>query len=204
MKKLYTLLSLTVLAFSANAATNWPVVVGMNCSFSAANTYCPTATSCTVGDTVTFVLGAGVHTATSTSVPSGAAPINSGTMSSPGAMYTYVVTKAGTYNFQCTIHGSSMSGTINAVASNVTEASVDLATIAFPNPFRNSITFKYNSITSIDIMNVVGEKVKHIELSPVETQTVVEFEGIPAGVYFYRTYNKEGVIVETKKIVKSK
>jgi hypothetical protein len=125
-------------------------------------------------------------------------------MSTPGAQYVYVITQPGTYLFQCTIHGSSMNGTINAVAANVQEASVDLATIAFPNPFRNSITFKYNSISSIDIINVVGEKVKHIELSPVETKTEIDFEGIPAGVYFYRTYNKEGVIVETKKIVKTK
>ena len=204
MKKLYTILSLAVVAFTANAA-NHIVAIGLNCSTGApANVFCPAATTAVVGDSVTFILGSPTHNVTSTSVPGGAATISSGTMSTPGQQYVYVITVAGSYSYMCTIHGASMSGTINATASGIIDPIADIATTAYPSPFKDKFTVKYgNQITSMKIFNVIGEEVKSIELASGTSKTEVDFEGIPAGIYFIRTYN-DATIVETKKIVKAK
>lgn len=201
MKKLYAIITLVALAFTANAANHY-VFVGVDGTGTPNNVYTPASTNAVVGDSVYFILGSGVHTVNSTSVPSGAAAINSGTMSTFGQMYGYLVTHAGTYPFQCNFHAG-MAGTINAVSSGINEPTPSMMTTAYPNPFTGKITIKYHNIQSIEVINVIGEKVRKIDLSATETKAEIDFESLPSGVYFYRTYN-EGAIVETKKIVKAK
>jgi hypothetical protein len=50
---------------------------------------------------------------------------------------------------------------------------------------------------------MLGEQVKNLEITTQEGKLDVYFDTLPAGVYFYRTY-KEGMVVETRKIVKAK
>ncbi len=206
MKKIYSLICASVLTlFSINAsAATVNVGVGVNASLAPANTFNPSAVTCNVGDTIRFVLAAGVHTATSTSVPGGAAPISSGTMSTVGQVYKYGVTVAGAYAYICSIHGAGMAGTINAAGTaGVVTPTVDLITTAYPNPFKDKLTLKYNAIESIDLFNIVGEKVKTVELPSAENKIEIDLSDLIAGVYFIRTY-REGIVVETKKIVKAK
>ena len=68
-----------------------------------------------IGDTMKFVWLSGNHTTTSTSVPTGAStwnnPLNSGSTS-----FIYIITKSGTYNYQCNFHyamGMTGSFTVN-------------------------------------------------------------------------------------------
>ncbi|MGZ4033801.1 MAG: T9SS type A sorting domain-containing protein [Bacteroidia bacterium] len=206
MKKIYkliTLFSFALFAVNANAATI-PVAVGVDGSGNPATMFTPSAITCNVGDVVEFVLGNGTHNVTSTSVPGGAAAMSSGTMSTLGQMYNYTVTVAGAYAFHCTFHAG-MNGTINAsTAAGIAEVSVDLLTSVYPNPFNDRITLKYGSqIGSIRIFNVLGEQVKLADLSATEDQKEIDFEGMPSGIYFIRTYKGETVI-ETKKVVKVK
>ena len=203
MKKLYSLICASALTLTSFAA-NHIVAIGFTCGGAPSNVYCPAATSAVVGDSVTFVLGSGTHNVTSTSVPGGAATMSSGTMSTPGQQYVYVITVAGMYSFMCSIHGASMSGTINASAAGINDPAVDLSTSVFPNPFKDKITVKYGSqINKVKIFNVIGEEVKSIELPASPSKVEVDFEGIPCGIYFIRTYN-DATVVETKKIVKAK
>jgi plastocyanin len=200
MKKLYSFVfasALALMSFNANA-TMITVQVGAG-----GNTFTPSTFTAVVGDVVRFTLAGGVHDVTGLSVPSGAAAIMSGTMTSVGQNYDYTVTVAGNYGYYCSIHGTSMIGGFSASATNITEANVDLSTTAYPNPFMDKVNFKFNGVSSIEIVNMVGAKVKTVNMTSVEGKVEVDFEGIPAGVYFFRTY-KDGVIVETKKIVKSK
>lgn len=205
MKKIYKLIALFTFALfvgTANAATV-AVAVGVDASGSPANVFTPSAITCAVGDIVQFILASGTHNVTSTSVPSGAAAMSSGTLSTPGQMYNYTVTVAGAYAFHCTFH-SGMNGTINASAVGIAEPTIDLLVSTYPNPFNDKITLKYGKqIQSVKFFNVVGEEVKSIDLAPTEDKKEIEFEGIPSGIYFMRTY-REGAIVETKKIVKAK
>lgn len=206
MKKIYSLIyacSLTLISLNTNAATI-TVAVGVNASFSPASVFTPSVASAVIGDTIQFILAAGTHNVTSTSVPGGAAAMSSGTMSTLGQIYKYGITVAGTYSYMCSIHGATMSGTINATAAaGITTNVVDLTTSAYPNPFKDKLTLKYNSIESIELFNIVGDKVKTFELPSTETKTEIDLSDLSAGVYFIRTY-KEGTVVETKKIVKSK
>ncbi len=205
MKKIYSLIfasSLILLSLNSKAATI-TVGVGVDATFSPANQFTPAAVTAVIGDVVQFILGNGIHNVTSTSVPGGAAAMSSGTMSTLGQMYTYNVTVAGTYLYSCTFHPG-MSGTINATAaSGISTPAVDLLTSAYPNPFKDKLTFKYNAIESIDLINILGEKVKHYELPSNETKTEIDLSDLNSGVYFIRTYN-QGQVIETKKIVKTK
>ncbi|MDQ3046435.1 MAG: T9SS type A sorting domain-containing protein [Bacteroidota bacterium] len=204
MKKLYTLICASVFtAFSVSAATV-NVAVGVNSSGAAANEFTPAAVAAVVGDVITFthVSTSGVpHNVTSTAVPGGAAAMNSGTMSF-GQQYMYTVTVAGTYAYTCTFHAG-MNGTVNVTTVGIVEPNVDFSTNAYPNPFKDKITVKFNGVESLEVFNIVGDKVRTIELTGTDNKMEIDFSALPSGVYFYRTY-KEGNIVETKRIVKTK
>ncbi len=79
------------------------------------NFFSPASMSVNVGDVIQWNWSAGFHTTTSTSVPAGANtwdnPINSGSTT-----FSYTVTTAGTYNYFCSVHGVSMSGSFTATA----------------------------------------------------------------------------------------
>ncbi|MCW3086434.1 MAG: copper binding protein plastocyanin [Bacteroidetes bacterium] len=199
MKKLYSILfasAFSLFTISANATTI-PVAIS-NFNFS------PSSFTANIGDVIQFTLVSGTHTATSTSVPSGAATFASPTMSTVGQSFSYTVTTAGSYAFHCAIHPTTMSGTFTvAVASGIAEPNVDLSTKVYPSPFKDKVSIKSNGIELIEFFNIVGEKVKSIPVPTVESKIDVDFDDMPAGVYFFRTY-KDGVVVETRKIVKAK
>lgn len=203
MKKLYTFSLAVAFLISLNAkATMYYVAVGSNSGGTPANQFTPNVTNALVGDTVTFVLAFGTHNVTSTSVPAGAAAMSSGTLSTMGQQYVYPITQPGTYNYQCTFH-SGMTGVINATVTNVAEQSIRFNTSAYPNPFENKLSFSYSGVESVAFYNVVGDLVKKIDFNSAEGKVDVDFEGMPAGMYFYRTF-KNDKVVETKKIIKSK
>lgn len=197
MKKLYSLIIASAITISASAV-NIPVSVA-NFSFT------PQTFTAVVGDVIVFTLVSGSHNVTSPTggVPAGAAPMFSGPMTTPGQTYSYPVTVAGNYGYQCTNHPTTMIGGFTASATGVADPSVSFVTSVYPSPFRDKVTVKYNGIESIEFVNIVGEKVKQVEIETMEGKVDVDLETLPSGIYFYRTY-KEGVIVETRKIVKAK
>ncbi len=208
MKKLYTIIcasALTLLSVDANATTI-VVGVGLNASGTAANSFTPSTVSAVVGDVIQFTWTyPNPHNVTSTSVPAGAATFASGTLSTSGAMFSYTITVAGTYNYQCTLH-SGMTGTINVTGGSgagITDPTQSLATTAYPTPFSSNITFQYNGVDKISVFNVVGEQIKSVETGGNFGTIEMNFDEMAAGIYFYRTY-KDGAIFETRKIVKSK
>jgi plastocyanin len=205
MKKIYSLIcasALTFLSINANAVTH-NVTVG---SSAGALSFFPNSFTANVGDVVlwTWSTGGISHNVTSVSVPAGALTFASPTQVT--GTFSYTITTAGTYGYECSIHiGSGMAGgfTVSA-AAGIIEPTENFLTTAYPNPFENNlITVKYNNIQLIEVFNVVGENIKTLKLSPNDTQVQIDFTGLPSGMYFYRTYN-EGVVVETKKIVKAK
>ncbi len=193
MKKIYTLLAFTMLGVSLNAAT-------INVSIT--NTaFTPSAFSANVGDVVVWTWDGGFHSVTGLSIPGGATTLESGQKSS--GTYSYTITVAGTYGYWCSIHTSSMVAGFSVTATGISEPTTNLITSAYPNPFKDKLTFKFAGIESIQVFNIIGEKVKALELSATESKVEVDFANLPSGIYFYRTY-KDGIIVETKKIVKTK
>jgi plastocyanin len=198
MKKLYTLITttaLTLIGLSANAVT-------INVSITNFQ-FTPSDFTAEVGDVVKWTDNQGTHGIEWLSVPGGAVANNSSTMTA-GSTFSYTITTAGRYDYDCLIHGSSMLGGFTVTSTGIAEPVVNLITTAYPNPFKDKFTLKYGkAVQSVKIYNVVGEQIKSIELSALEEKVDVDFEGVPAGIYFIRTYN-DRTIVETKKIVKAK
>lgn len=80
--------------------------------------FTPSTLNCVVGDTIVWQWVSGFHPVVSTSVPSGAAAVNSGEMNSGNTSYQYIIQIPGTYNISCTYHESSdgMVGTLFALS----------------------------------------------------------------------------------------
>ena len=201
MKKIYSLIFIPILVLSINAnATTWTVTVSNN-AFTPQN-----LPNVVVGDDITWVKSGSASSHTTTGpigfIPTAAAPWDSNTFP-----FTYNVTAAGNYIYGCTVHGiGNMGGGFVVVLAGIIEPNVNLLTSVFPNPFNDKITFKYNGVNgikSVEVFNMIGDKVKAMELLANETKTEIDFAGFPAGIYFFRTYNTEGTIVETRKIVKA-
>jgi plastocyanin len=205
MKKLYSLIIVSAFFLQTVNAATINVSIGPSGTF----TFSPSTFAAVVGDQIIWTLSSGTHTVNSVagSIPGGAAAINSGTLSTGGATYSYTITVAGTYAYQCNFHGSlappsGMIGGFNATVTAIIEPATNLLTSVYPNPFNDKVTIKYNGIESVEVFNVIGDKVKALDLSASENKTEIDFAGFPAGIYFYRTY-KEGTLVETRKIVKA-
>jgi plastocyanin len=201
MKKLYTFIIASSLSVASLSAATVQVAVGTD-GTGVANQFFPSAVTANVGDVIQFILASGTHNVTSVTVPATAAAMSSGNMSTPGQMYNYTVTVAGTYSYRCTLHAG-MNGTVTASAVGIADPSIDLLTQVYPNPFRDKITVKYSGIEKVEFYNVVGEKVKSVEMDQIEGKIEVDMETLPSGIYFFRSY-KDGDIVGTRKIVKAK
>jgi plastocyanin len=117
MKKTLLFLGLALLCISTCFAKIHKIQVS-NFQFT------PSALTARVGDTIMWVWKNGTHTTTSLTIPMGAAPWNSN-MNSTTKRFSYVVTVVGTYNFDCTIHPTLMTGTIT-VKRKTTAALGDL------------------------------------------------------------------------------
>lgn len=202
MKKIYSAILFTAFAFTSftsNAATV-NIVVGFD-GTGIANAFFPTNATANVGDVIMFSAAAGGHNSTSGVIPGGAASF-AHSYAAFGDNFSYTVTVAGVYNYSCTLH-TGMVGTITVSATGIATPAVDLLTNVYPNPFKDKVTLKYNEVEAIDLYNIVGEKVKAFELPSNQSKIEVDLSDLNTGVYFIRTY-KEGTIVETKKIIKTK
>jgi plastocyanin len=194
MKKIYTLIAAIVISLGAQAALHTVQVA--NFSFSPANI------TAVCGDSILWVWASGSHTTTSTSVPSCAtswsAPINS---SIPA--YGIVIACAGTYSYTCSFHPS-MLGTITATCSvGIDEPQQNISTLVYPNPFNSQITLVNHHADAVRITDVTGQVVKAIALNTSGDKSEINLDALEPGMYFLTTLS-EGVIRETKKIMKTK
>ncbi|MBC7389085.1 MAG: DUF3494 domain-containing protein [Opitutaceae bacterium] len=88
------------------------------------------------------------------------------------------------------------------ITSNETENSLKTVSLA-PNPFSNSVTVSYNSLSllnngTITIYNVAGEEMMRTSLS--NQATIIETSSLPDGIYVYKI-SSDGQTVQTGRIV---
>ncbi len=110
MKKIYLLLAALLFLKTSFASTH--IIQVSNNQFS------PATVNAIVGDVIEWDWIEGFHTTTSLTIPSGAATWDQQLNDGGVTTFTYTVTKAGTYNYQCNFHASlGMVGTINVTGA---------------------------------------------------------------------------------------
>lgn len=197
MKKLYLLFAFLLFA-SFSKATKHAISV-LSATFS------PAAVSAVCNDTIIWTLAnlTQTHTTTSVSVPAGAAGWGAN-LSSAATTYSLVLTVPGTYSYVCTFHVTmGMAGSITVTCpSGVAPISNYYISSAYPVPFSSNLTIEFTEADLITIYNAVGDKIRTITLQHGQTKTEINSAELRNGIYFYCIV-KEGVVVETRKIVKN-
>jgi len=159
------------------------------------NMYTPSTLSVTVGDTIRWIWNSGFHSVTSSTVPAGVNAFASPSQST--GFYDYVVATAGSYTYECAVHGASMAGSFTASAaaaiSDLNASAISLR--SFPNPASEAIVVEFNLPTAqairVDATDLAG---RTIELSSaafyqagrVRMLLPLASRGIAPGIYTVR------------------
>src|SRR6187402_1490359 len=145
MKKINQWLSLAILLFAGNAfAATHTIQVGVSNN----NTFTPNSiTTVVVGDIIQWVWVSGSHTTFSVNIPAGATSWNN-SINSGATTFNYTVTQPGTYSYQCSPHGPSMSGSFTVTGTTPVLDKTSQVYSSFeisPNPTADLLTFKFNA-----------------------------------------------------------
>lgn len=199
MKFLFTLASLLTLIAPATATIR--IVTCQNNP----THFLPVTANAVCGDTIRWTWVAGNHVVgpqSASNIPSGAAMFNA-PIDVSHTSFQYVVTVAGTYNYQChpaTPHGEP-GYIVVTCGTGISSLTVNALSSAYPNPSRDKFTIETAEADMISVYNLLGERISSVSFTNGQTKTQVDVDGFSPGIYFYSLL-KEGVIVETRKFVK--
>jgi len=193
MKKIYTIISLLLIVFSA-AASQITIAVS-NSQFT------PSVVTAACGDTIIWAWASGNHTTTSTSVPGCATSWNAN-INSTNLTYSITIPCAGTYSYECTPHGFTGTITVPPCTNGIASIDNSFSSSVSPNPFSSKFTIEFSNADMISLYNVVGEKIKSIALQHGQTKAEINTTDLKEGIYFYCIL-REGIIMETRKVVKN-
>lgn len=146
-----------------------------------------------VGDTIRWVWINGVHTTTSTTIPTGAIPWDA-PITSATPFYEYRVAVAGVYNYLCTPHSSSQLGSFTATAPSatlsVTPANQNVSSTAGNTSFNVSSNSNWTATSNANWCTVTpsgsgnGSLIATYQSNPLITQRIatitISVTGLPA------------------------
>jgi len=179
----------------------------------ATKTFRPSTLNVKVGDTIFWSGYFGpadpYHRLQSETIPPGAAAFGP---VSTGMTFTYVVTVAGVYNYQCLNHCcgvlGNMMGNFTAVAADVPSAPTSIISLGanFPNPSGNSTVFTYAlaspaqvNLTLFDLNGKVLKQLVNEYQNSGSYEVAFDASALPNGSYTYQL--QAGGAVLTKKMV---
>ena len=130
-------------------------------------------------------------------------------MTSSTSTFQYVITTAGTYTYDCTIHPSVMTGTITVTAGStgITETPAESTTLKiYPNPFTTTATVKYilpaeSKPATLVVYDLLGRAVDTYQLPDTEGQLNINANNLIKGIYFYAIMVDEKVLAIRKVMV---
>lgn len=190
MRKLYTLLLLSIISLSINATTYTINISGF--------TYSPATLTVNIGDVVTISANPNhplLEVDQATWTANGTSTLSTG-FGKQTTNYTYTVTSTNSMYYVCEFHaGMGMKGKIDvSIATKLNEnSSASNKLSIFPNPVRDNFTIKYNavkigkmnaklfSITGQEVANLLQDKV--IELGDVVFKLSLAELLLPKGLY---------------------
>lgn len=173
-------------------------------------TYNPSQLEVAVGDTVVWQGNFTAHPLQSSTIPDGADPW--GPVSS-GTEYSYVVEVEGTYNYHCTLHGSThnMTGSFSATVTSIEDREKEIANEFrlvqnYPNPFNPTTEIEFvlpeQMQVTLDVYAIHGQHVATLidgVRSAGSHSVTFDAAGIPSGIYLYRL--KSELSVQTKRMI---
>jgi len=167
--------------------------------------FLPTSLNAFVGDTIHWKYIAGNHIVgpvNANDIPNGAA-MWAGLIDAAHLTFDYVVTKSGTYNYDChpaTPHGENASITVLEVTGILPRAK-QRPCLVFPNPFADTFHFKSESGGDFNIFNLKGEKVYFYAIKENELKYEPNMAQLSKGIYFC-TFTQQGNVVSSWKLLK--
>lgn len=204
MKKIYSVLLLSILAISMKATSYTVTISGFS--------YSPATLTVSVGDVVT-IAASGAHPLAEVSQTTwnanGTATLSTG-FGTKTSSYTFTITSASDIYYVCTNHVTmGMKGMITVSSVGVKEQANQISGISvFPNPAKNQFSVKFNSSengnVTAKLYSICGQEIESLTVNKeffVGT-TTLNFDlqnHIPAGVYFVQlNYNSKKI---TKKLI---
>lgn len=204
MKKIYSVLLLSILAISMKATSYTVTISGFS--------YSPSTLTVSVGDVVT-IAASGSHPLAEVSQTTwnanGTATLSTG-FGTKTSSYTFTITSASDIYYVCTNHVTmGMKGMITVSSVGVKEQANQISGISvFPNPAKNQFSVKFNSSENgnviVKLYSICGQEIESLTVNKeffVGT-TTLNFDlqnHIPAGVYFVQlNYNSKKI---TKKLI---
>jgi len=161
-------------------------------------TFVPSQLTATVGDTIKWQWIDGAHNTISLSIPSGAAAWNS-PLDTLHPTFVYVLTTAGTYNYECSFHiAFGMMGTINVNPNGIVNQNGEVPANYqlyqnYPNPFNPSTQIKFDlpvsGFTKITIYDLIGNELVNLvnqNLQAGKYSVNWDAANFPSGVYLYK------------------
>ena len=199
MKKIYSVLLLSILAISMKATSYTVTISGFS--------YSPATLTVSVGDVVT-IAASGAHPLAEVSQTTwnanGTATLSTG-FGTKTSSYTFTITSASDIYYVCTNHVTmGMKGMITVSSVGVKEQANQISGISvFPNPAKNQFSVKFNSSengnVTAKLYSICGQEIESLTVNKeffVGT-TTLNFDlqnQIPAGVYFVQlNYNSKKI-----------
>ncbi|ABG58558.1 T9SS type A sorting domain-containing protein [Cytophaga hutchinsonii] len=191
MKKMYLIFVFMLSALFCQAAAVAVTISGF--------AFSPAQTTVQVGDVITWTnMDNTLHSIVSTAVPAGAAPFTSGTFGK-NETFTYTVTEAGDYTYQCGVHTSMLGAFTATITTPVVKPTLILEAL-YPNPASASIHIESpKSIKSIDIYSETGVLVKTLAFTSASVD--VPIGELNKGAYLLRITSEDGMF-DTRRIIK--
>jgi plastocyanin len=203
MKPKFKVLALFILLFNANSllATDHVILFGVG-----GFTYNPSNLTVNLGDNITFRGNFSSHPLSSTSVPQGAATFSNTTGSSD---FTYTVTVAGNYAYQCDFHASAgMTGsfTVEDPSGIKLHAITPTAAAIYPTVTTDVVNIDLSGITksdtrfSVEVFNLNGQQLI-VEQKRNQSLIQVSLNNLSNGIYFIAV-KQGGQWIISKRIIK--
>ncbi len=197
IRKFSTFLSLSLaLVIGAHSAK----AVTYNISATPANTWSTPSLGVNVGDTVKFLWISGAnHTATSNSVPVGAATFDA-LLDASHTSFSYAVTAPGVYSYGCKNHPNMLGAFVASFKTGVGNLFTEAGITISPNPATSFITIKSTLVNPIvNLTNIIGKNIGTFSGVQTPDGITVDVVNVPSGTYFVTLTSKDMVL--TRRIV---